>query len=118
MLATMFMTIFLFILFMFLIALFIVSFDYMLNIVRLLSCLCISSYSTHIIQDPWVGGRDHVSMMLRCDLPMIILYILGHVVDRGCDTPVKSFVVHSPSIGHRSRVRLRRKSEVSVIKLP
>jgi hypothetical protein len=24
---------------------------------------------------------------------------LGHVVDRGSDTPVESFVVHSPNIG-------------------
>ena len=26
-------------------------------------------------------------------------YILGHVVVHGCDTPVESFVVHSPNIG-------------------
>ena len=26
-------------------------------------------------------------------------YILGHVVDRGCDTPVESFVAHSQNIG-------------------
>ena len=31
-------------------------------------------------------------------LPADTPYILGHVVDRGCDTPVESFVVHSPSI--------------------
>ena len=30
---------------------------------------------------------------------MDTLYILGHVADRGCDTPVESFVVHSPNIG-------------------
>ena len=38
-------------------------------------------------------------------------YILGHVVDRGCDTPIESFVVHSPNIGTRT-VRLRRKSKL------
>jgi hypothetical protein len=32
-------------------------------------------------------------------LPTNTLYILGHVVDRECDTPIESFVVHSPSIG-------------------
>jgi hypothetical protein len=32
-------------------------------------------------------------------LPVNTLYILGHVVDRGCDIPVESFVVYSPSIG-------------------
>jgi hypothetical protein len=24
--------------------------------------------------------------------------MLGHVVDRGCDTPIESFVVHSPYV--------------------
>ena len=36
-------------------------------------------------------------MLIRC-LPADTLYIPGHVVDRGCDTPVESFVVHSPNI--------------------
>jgi hypothetical protein len=88
-----------FILFMFLVAMFIVYFDYMLSIVSLLLCLCISSYSIHSNKVPWVGGRDHVSVVLICYLPTNTLYILGHVVDRGCDTLVESFVVHSPSIG-------------------
>jgi hypothetical protein len=35
-----------------------------------------------------VGGRDHVSMVLICYLPMNTLYILGHVVDRKYDTTV------------------------------
>jgi hypothetical protein len=26
-------------------------------------------------------------------------YILGHVIDRGSNTPIESFVVHSPNIG-------------------
>jgi hypothetical protein len=26
------------------------------------------------------------------------LYMLGHVIDRGCDTPIESFVVHSPYV--------------------
>jgi hypothetical protein len=84
---------------MFLVAMFIVYFDYMLSIVSLSLCLCINSYSIHPNKVPWLGGRDHVSMVLICYLPTITLYILGHVVDRGCDTLVESFVVHSPSIG-------------------
>jgi hypothetical protein len=32
-------------------------------------------------------------------LPENAPYILGHVVDHGCDTPVEFFVVHSPNIG-------------------
>jgi hypothetical protein len=84
---------------MFLVAMFIVYFDYILSIVSLSLCLCISSYRIHPNKVPWVGGRDHVSMVLICYLPANTLYILSHVVDHGCDTPVESFVVHSLSIG-------------------
>jgi hypothetical protein len=75
-----------------------VYFYYMLSIVSLSLCLCISSYSIHPNVHR-VGGRDHVSMVLICYLPRNTLFILGHVVDRGCDTPFESFVVHSLSIG-------------------
>jgi hypothetical protein len=37
-------------------------------------CLCISSYSIHPNKVPWVGGRDHVSMVLICYLPANTLY--------------------------------------------
>jgi hypothetical protein len=84
---------------MFLVAMFIVYFDYILSIVSLSLCLCISSYSIHPNKVPWVGSRDHVSVVLICYLPTNTLYILGHIVDRGCDPPVESFVVHSPSVG-------------------
>ena len=97
MLATIVMTILVFILFMFFVIMFI-YFDYIPSIVGLSSYSCICSYSAHP-KDPWVGGRYCVSVVLiRCllaDTP----YILGHVVDHGCDTPVESFVVHSPNIG-------------------
>ena len=56
-------------------------------------------------KDLWVGGQHCVSMVLICCLPADTPYIPGHVVDHGCDTPVESFVVHSPNIG-ASRVRL------------
>ena len=75
-----------------------VYFDYMLSTVGLSSCSCISSYNTHS-KVPWVSGRHCVSMdHIRC-LPTDTPYILGHVVDHGCDTPVESFVVHSLNIG-------------------
>jgi hypothetical protein len=45
-----------------------------------------------------LSGRHYVSVALRYCLPVNALYMLGHVVDRGCDTPVESFVVHSPCI--------------------
>ena len=83
MFATIIMTL-LFITFMFLVIMFIVYFDYMLRIVGLSS---------------WVGGRHCVSVVLICCLPTDAPYIPGHVVDRGCDTPIESFVVHSPNIG-------------------
>jgi hypothetical protein len=69
----------------------------MLSIVELSSCSCISSYSAHS-KDPWVGGRHCVSVVLIRCLPADTPYILGHVVDHGCDTPVESFVVHSLNI--------------------
>jgi hypothetical protein len=37
-------------------------------------------------------------MVLRYCLPTDSLYMLGHVVDHGCDTPIESFVVHSPYV--------------------
>jgi hypothetical protein len=115
MLATIIMTILVFILFMFKVAMFIVYFDYILSIAGLLLCLCISSYSAYC-KVHGVGGRDHVSVVLMCYLPVNTLYILGHVVDHGCDTTIESFIVHSPNIGHKSRARLRRKGK-SILKL-
>ena len=94
------------ILFMFLVNTFIVYFDYMLSIVRLSSCSSISSHSARST-DPGVSGRHCVSVVLIRCLPADTPYILGHVVDRGCDTPIEFFVVHSPNVG-ASRVRLRR----------
>jgi hypothetical protein len=45
---------------------FIVYFDYMLSIVSLSLCLCIGLYSIHSNKVPWMGGRDHVSMVVIC----------------------------------------------------
>jgi hypothetical protein len=114
MLATFVMTILVFILFMFKVAMFIIYFDYILNILsiaNLLLCLCISLYSTHPNVHR-VGGRDHVSVVLICYLSVNTLYIPSHVVDCGCDTTIESFVVHSLNIGHRSRAWLRRKGKL------
>ena len=110
MLATIVMTIIVFILFMFFVIMFMVYFDYKLSIVGLSLCSCISSYSAHS-KVPWVGGRHCVSVVLIRCLPANTCYILGHVVDRGCDTLVDSFVIQSPHIGAR-RVWLRRKNKL------
>jgi hypothetical protein len=47
-----------------------------------------------------LSGRHYVSMELRYCLPADAFYTLGHMVDRRCDTPVESFVVHSPFVEH------------------
>jgi hypothetical protein len=85
---------------MFLIAMFIVYFGYMSSIISLLLSSCICSYSTHPnIQDPWVGGRHYVSVVLRYCLSANAPYTPGRVVDHGCDRPVESYVVHPPCVG-------------------
>ena len=45
-----------------------------------------------------LSGRHYVGVMLKYCLPSDAFYTLGHVVDRGCDTPIESFVVHSPFV--------------------
>ena len=50
-----------------------------------------------------LSGRHYVIMVLRYCLHMDALYTLGHVVDHGCDTPIDSFVVHSPFVEHVER---------------
>ena len=97
MLATFAMTLFS-ILFMFLVTMFIVCFDYILSIARLSLCLCISSYSARS-KVHGVSGRHCVSVVLIRCLSVDAPYILGHIVDRGCDTPIESFIVHSLNIG-------------------
>jgi hypothetical protein len=86
MFATFVMTL-LFISFMFLVIMFFVYFDYMLSISRLSSCSSISSYSTRS-KVHGVSGRHCVSLVLIRCLPADTPYILGHVVDHGCDTPL------------------------------
>ena len=110
MLAIIVMTILVFILFMFSVIMFIVYFDYIPSIVALSSYSCISSYSAHS-KDPWVGGRHCISVVLIRCLPTDTPYILGHVVDRGYDTLIESFVVHSLNIG-ANRIWLRRKNKL------
>jgi hypothetical protein len=74
-----------------------VCFDYIFGIDSLSLCLYTCLQSTHLIES-WVGGQHCVSVVLIHCLPANALYTPGHVVDRGCDIPVESFVVHSPSV--------------------
>ena len=75
-----------------------VYYDYMLSIVRLSLYSSMESYSAHSMV-PWVSGKHSVSMVLIPCFPMITPYILGHVVDRGCDTPIETSIAHSPNVG-------------------
>jgi hypothetical protein len=85
---------------MFLIAMFIVYFGYMSSIVSLLLSSCICSYSAHPnMQDPWVGGRHYVSVVLRYCLSTNAPYMTRRVVDHRCDRPIKSYIVHPPCVG-------------------
>jgi hypothetical protein len=64
----------------------------------------------------WIGlsGWHIVGVVLRLCLSANALYAPGHVVDRGCDIPVESFVVHSLSI-ELSRTRLQGRDHYSVL---
>jgi hypothetical protein len=86
------------ILFMFLVIVFIVYFYYMLSIARLSSCSSISSHSVRS-KVHGVSGQHFVSMVLIRYLSADALYILIHMVDHGCNTPIEYFVVHSLNIG-------------------
>jgi hypothetical protein len=46
-----------------------------------------------------VGGRHYVSVVLRNYLSVNAPYTSGRVVDRGCDRPVESYVVHPLCVG-------------------
>jgi hypothetical protein len=100
MLATIVMTILVFILFMFCVIMFIIYFDYMLSIASLSLYPCISLYSARSSVHG-MSSQHYISVVLIRCLLVDTPYILGHVVDRGCDTLVESFVVHSLNISAR-----------------
>jgi hypothetical protein len=85
--------------YIFLFIMIIVYFDYISSIVRLYLYSSTCSYSAHSC-DQRVSGRHCVSVVLIRCLPADALYILEHqVVDRGCDIPIESSIIHSPNIG-------------------
>jgi hypothetical protein len=58
-------------------------------------------FAKHLIQySSELSGWHYVSMVLRYFLPADARYVPGHVVEHECDTPVESFVVHSPYVEH------------------
>jgi hypothetical protein len=61
-----------------------------------------------------LSGRHIVGVVLRLCLFANALYAPGHVIDRGCDILVESFVVHSSSI-ELSRTRLKERDHYYVL---
>jgi hypothetical protein len=101
---------------MFLFSMFLVFSSLLLDIV-MIDDEFMHMFAKHLIQySSELSGRHYVSMVFRYCLPMDVLYMLGHVIDHRCDTPIESFVVHSPYVeqvepGYEGRAG-------SVLKLP
>ena len=80
---------------MLLFIMFLVSSRYMLDIVIIddefmhMFAKLLAQYSSEL------SGQHYISVVLRYCLPTDTFCTLGHMVDRRCDTPVESFVVHS-----------------------
>ena len=75
-----------------------VSSSYILNIV-VNDNEFMHMFAKRLVQDArGLSGRHYISMVLRYCLPADAFCTLGHVVDRGCNTPIESFVVHSPFV--------------------
>ena len=100
MFATFAMTLFL-ILFMFLVIMFIVYFNYMLGIARVIIMFMHKFAKRSLLCTYGVSGRHCVSMVLIHCLPTDAPYISDHVVDCKGDSLVESFVVHLPSVPTR-----------------
>ena len=84
---------------MFLFIMFLVCFGSMLDIV-IIDNEFMQEFAKRLAQySSELSGRHYVSVVLKYCLPADAPYILGHVVDRECDTLVESFVVHSPFVG-------------------
>jgi hypothetical protein len=87
------------ILFTFLVIMFIVYFDYMLGISRVIIMFMHKFTKRSLLCTYRVSGRHCVSMVLIRCLPADAPYIPDHVVDRESDILVKSFVVHLLFVG-------------------
>jgi hypothetical protein len=74
---------------------------------------CMHMFVERLIQySSELSGQYYVSVVLRYCLPTDALYMLGHMVDHGCNTPIESFVVHSLCI-EQVEPQLRRKRKLS-----
>ena len=92
------MTLF-FIFTMFFVIMFLVYFDYMLGVVRVIVMFMHRIAKRSFLLMNRESGRHCVSVVLIRCLPVDAPYILNHVVDRKGDSLVESFVVHLPFVG-------------------
>ena len=84
---------------MFLVIMFIVYFDYMLGIVRVIIMFMHRIAKRSLLCWKGVSGRHCISMVLIRCLPTDAPYISDLVVDREGDSLIESFVVHLLSVG-------------------
>ena len=92
------MTLF-FIFTMFLVIMFLVYFDYMLGVVRVIIMFMHWIAKCSFLLTNGVSGRHCVSVVLIPCLPTNAPYILDRVVDHRGDSPIESSVIHLLSIG-------------------
>ena len=83
---------------MFLVIMFIVYFDYMIGIVRVIIMFMHTIAKRSLLCSKGVSGRHCVSMVLIRCLPVDAPYILDRVVDCEGDSLVESSIVHLPSV--------------------
>ena len=92
------MTLF-FIFTMFLVIMFLVYFDYMLGVVRVIIMFMHRIAKRSFLLTNRLSGRHCVSVVLILCVPANAPYIPDCVVDHEGDSLVESFVVHLPFIG-------------------
>jgi hypothetical protein len=72
-------------------------YDCISSLVSLFLYSSMESYSAHL-GDHYVGDKQCVNVVFIQRLSTIVPYIKRHVVDRGCDKSIESFVVHPLNI--------------------
>jgi hypothetical protein len=74
-----------------------VYYDYISSLVSLSLYSSMESYSAHV-DGHYMGDKQCVNVVFIQRLSTIVPYIKRHVVDRGCDKSIESFVVHPLNI--------------------
>jgi hypothetical protein len=99
------------------IIMFLVYFDYMLDIVGLDLYSNIGSYSVRSLIS-WVSGQYCVGVVSITYFAVIAPYISDHVVVCGCDIPVESYIVHLPNVDRVEHNYYKKRLGMFMIFLP